>query len=359
LKWFSRAVILGATTLTLCTAGDVLATEDTSSIRFLIEPQGEQSEVKKNAIKKYSKAIEIIDRHSKEKQVSIVPDLDSELYQSYIKQFGGAIGFFSEEETNEIIEFVKFMDLYENYDQNKKIKYYKDKKDKGEELTYAENMEMQSLIPSDPSEPETSYDEPSYVQAEDPPSGEAPTEAEAINYAAAANGYDKYKARDYARTWTTNDGRLLRNNSVYPYYSNYNNCTSCWNDCTNFVSQAIKAGGLRHQVDNYAGDAYNWYYNNTRPSNTWGGAHNFYNHMKYRAGVASSSSYLTTGDVVNADFSKDGHIDHTAIITYHSSSTGYKWLTQHTSDMEEKTHLSTWFSKGYKVYGYELDKADN
>ncbi|PAF20231.1 hypothetical protein CHH61_23085, partial [Shouchella clausii] len=86
----------------------------------------------------------------------------------------------------------------------------------------------------------------------------------------------------------------------------------------------------------------------------------FYTHWKARAGVASSVSALQTGDAVNADFTGDGSIDHTALITENTGSySSNKYLTQHTTDKKETTTLATWYNSGYKVYGYEMDKASN
>lgn len=31
-----------------------------------------------------------------------------------------------------------------------------------------------------------------------------------------------------------------------------------------------------------------WYYSDSKPSHTWGGAHNFYKHWKKRAGIAKN-----------------------------------------------------------------------
>lgn len=43
------------------------------------------------------------------------------------------------------------------------------------------------------------------------------------------------------------NGLVTRNNSKYPYYKKSKKCESCWNDCTKFVSQAIKAGGMKYR----------------------------------------------------------------------------------------------------------------
>ena len=169
-----------------------------------------------------------------------------------------------------------------------------------------------------------------------------------------ANGYDNIAARDYAYKWW---------NGRNPLYAYKNGCKvtdkSCWNDCTNFVSQALYAGGMKMKQGSSYTSSSSWSYG-VVPSHTWGGAQNFYLHWKSRAGVASSVSDLQTGDAVNADFDNDGDMEHTAIITKNTgSASSQKYLTQHTDDKKETTTLANWYNSGYKVYGYELDKASN
>ncbi|WP_312027582.1 amidase domain-containing protein [Paenibacillus cucumis (ex Kampfer et al. 2016)] len=169
-------------------------------------------------------------------------------------------------------------------------------------------------------------------------------------------------ARDYAYSWWNK-----RNPTYSTYYAEKEGCnvanSSCWskwNDCTNFVSQAIYAGGMKFRTGSHvtADDA--WKFGPLMPTHTWGGAQNFYKHWSQRAGVASSVAALQTGDAVNADFGADGHVDHTAIITKNTgNNNNNKFLTQHTTDKKETSTLQDWYTAGYKVYGYEMDKATN
>lgn len=100
-----------------------------------------------------------------------------------------------------------------------------------------------------------------------------------------------------------------------------------------------------------------WYYSDSKPSHTWGGAHNFYKHWKKRAGIAKKSGSLGKGDVVNIDFQNDGKIDYTVIITKVKS--GKQYYTQHTTDSKNKNTISDLYKKGYTLYGYDMDKASN
>ncbi|WP_066229028.1 amidase domain-containing protein [Metabacillus fastidiosus] len=305
-----------------------------------------KNEDKQDGEKKYKKAMKIAEKYFKEKGIILSNNFDDRNYQQAIISLGAAIESFKGKDQEEILEFVGFMDLYENYADNERIAVLKESFDSG----VIEEDELEELL--------------SFTPADDIFTSESPelynTDGMASVMAAAKNGYDNIKARDYARKWTSNT-EILRNNKAYPYYSSVNkNCHSCWNDCTNFVSQAIYAGGMKFRgTTNWLSNS-NWWYNNAKPSNTWGGAHNFYNHWKDRAAVVSSVSSLQVGDVVNADFKGDGHIDHTAIITKDDGKlSSNKHLTQHTDDYKEKTTLKNWYDKGYKVYGYEMDKASN
>ncbi|RSK44885.1 hypothetical protein EJA13_20505 [Bacillus canaveralius] len=261
----------------------------------------------------------LVNEYFVNKGVDVVQDLDNVEYQQNVKSLGTAMDEFSSKDFKVILEFVKFIDLYENYEKNEKINKLKLKKSSPQNsISNIKESELEELLPiTDTEETLDTIVNPGYSLM-------------------AANGYNPTAARDYAYKWTSNTS-TLRNNSQFPYYSGYYGCTSCWNDFTNFVSQALAAGSMR-QIDGY-----DWYYSNSGPSHSWGGANSFYKVWKVRAGIASSVSSLGVGDVVNADFDKDGDIDHTAIITRSSStSSSGKWLTQHTSDKEEQTTVGTW-----------------
>ncbi|MGA5690613.1 amidase domain-containing protein [Cytobacillus pseudoceanisediminis] len=323
---------------------NVKKVEKVKNLKTVSGMSNSQKDAKKNGEKKYKKAMEIAEKFFAEKGIIVSNNLDDKDYQEAILSLGGNIESFKENEKKDILDFVVFMDFYENYETNERIDELKESFNNG----VIEEEELEELL--------------SYAPADEQITSETSSEPEGLisPMAVYANGYNNIAARDYAYKWTSNSS-TLRNNSQYPYYSNQNNgCYSCWNDCTNFVSQAIRAGGMKFRgTTNWLSNS-NWWYNNAKPSNTWGGAHNFYNHWKSRAGIASSVSALQTGDVVNADFGGDGHIDHTAIITRNTgSASSNKYLTQHTSDKEELTTLANWYNSGYKVYGYEMDKANN
>lgn len=197
-----------------------------------------------------------------------------------------------------------------------------------------------------------------------------------------SNGYSSNKATQYAKQWWNRT-----NNTDFPYYANYykqdlnsNDYNDLdenaegqsairrgWSDCTNFVSQCLSYGGFQYRKSGLIlphRQSKNWYYDNGKPSHTWGGANNFYQHWESRAGIAKTSDLLTAGDVISVDFTKDGDIDHTAIITSNINNTNEsKLLTQHSIDRSEFLptgdyfSLANLYSQDYKIYGYEMDKA--
>ena len=199
-----------------------------------------------------------------------------------------------------------------------------------------------------------------------------------------SSSYDTAEVVAYARTWWNKT-----NNTDYPYYAEYNGMDTSrndynsldsgrsgqsdpargWSDCADFVSQCLAAGGvpqiksgliLPHQKTG------NWYYNDDKPSHTWGGASNFYNHWKERVGVASSSADLGVGDAVSIDFGGDGSPDHTVIIVSAESTDSSKHLASHTTDRYMYYYsngtlnpftLSYLYGNDWTIYGYEIDEA--
>ena len=137
--------------------------------------------------------------------------------------------------------------------------------------------------------------------------------------------YDSTKAQKYAEKWWNGY------NNEYPMYAK---------DCTNYVSQALEAGGLKQD------STWNWYYDtfNTDSTPAWCNADELRKYL-----VKSGRGYVkkywdtnpdtsrenppdsTTGanslfiaNVVFYDWQSDGDFDHAAIITSYQTSTGNK-----------------------------------
>ncbi|MFK4300279.1 hypothetical protein ABH892_000371 [Paenibacillus sp. RC254] len=307
----------------------------------------ETNVTKDEALKQYAKAFDIVEKYIAEKNIKINQDLDNIEYQRFIKSLGVSLDDFSESDRQEIVKLVKFVDLYENAEKNKIINNLKSKL-YAKSINEKDLAELLELVP-------VSLSEASTV--------EAPTTVEASVYQEKAdikplryaNGYSSVNARDYAYKWWDD-----RNPTYSKYYADYFGCSvsrACWNDCTNFVSQALYAGGMLEWDGLYLTGDDAWYFRNGspfKPSHSWGGSNNFYNHWKYRAKLASITNDMSMGDPVNADFNNDGDIDHTAIITEFTN--GRFFLTQHTIDRKDAP-LSTWYSNGYKVYAWKMSTA--
>lgn len=138
--------------------------------------------------------------------------------------------------------------------------------------------------------------------------------------------YSGSAAASYARTWA------LSTNSSYPRNGN---------DCTNFASQAVLAGGWTmaggscgDRTDDVAwwyGD-WNCWYPGVNRSYTWAGAQNFFNFLS-TSGRGSTASYiydLNVGDVLQV--AHGGHVGHTTIVTGKDATTGNLLLSYHTRD---------------------------
>ncbi|MNW44929.1 putative amidase domain protein [compost metagenome] len=315
------------------------------TINYLIVPNPDKEIAREEGEVKFKKVINELEGYFRSTGQNVSSNLDDKDFQESILSLGGEVWSIPTEDPKQLIELIKFIDLYENYEINEKIDVLSAKL-KSDTIQERELSELSSLA----------YLADHISTLED---SNQSYENNVTTFAAGSNGYDPTDARDYARTWVSNTA-TLRNNSQFGYYSNYYNCTNCWNDCTNFVSQALMAGGMTHYTWGGISDSDSWWYSNTGPSHSWGGAHNFYLHWRDRAGVAAYVSDLGVGDVINADFAGDGHIDHTAIITLSTgSSSSNKWLSQHTTDKKEVSTVADWFSSGYTVYGYEMDKSEN
>lgn len=146
---------------------------------------------------------------------------------------------------------------------------------------------------------------------------------------------NKKKVVNYATKWAK---------SYNPAYRKYGN------DCTNFVSQALYAGGWKHVNGYYKSDA-KWYGNSSFTSWTWSGAENFYRFARNeskRASRLGSVYSLVPGDVLQYKSAGQKNMSHTMVTTkkingvpylsYHTNSTLNKPFTQ------MKSLKVTWFA---------------
>ncbi|MDS1029006.1 amidase domain-containing protein [Bacillota bacterium LX-D] len=145
------------------------------------------------------------------------------------------------------------------------------------------------------------------------------------------NSYNRQKAVEYALTYA------LSPNPQYQYISV---------DCSNFISQCLRAGSAPMVY----GTSRPWWYNNMGTANTdddrwsvsWAVAHSLYWCLKVRGktnfwglrGIeVSNLAELELGDIIQYE-GEDGVIYHSAIVTDFTTENGSKvpLITQHTYD---------------------------
>jgi hypothetical protein len=133
-------------------------------------------------------------------------------------------------------------------------------------------------------------------------------------------------AYDYA-AMTTYAEKYWKN-----YNASYRRFTSAGGDCTNFLSQALKAGGWK-TVTNSTEDYDTWWYGTSGQSDSWVGVNewSWFTQTAKRTTALANAYQMDLGDALQVDFDRDGSKDHSMITTYRSSS-GVPYLTYHDVD---------------------------
>ena len=115
--------------------------------------------------------------------------------------------------------------------------------------------------------------------------------------------YDRLQAVKYADTWW---------NEYNPAYQTFEN------DCTNYISQCLRAGGapMRGQPNRSRG----WWYSGNVWSYSWSVAHALNLYLQnsvdgLRAKEVSGPEELLLGDIICYDFEGDGRFNHNTIVT--------------------------------------------
>ncbi|MFI0234207.1 amidase domain-containing protein [Streptomyces sp. NPDC017086] len=145
-----------------------------------------------------------------------------------------------------------------------------------------------------------------------------------------ATGYD-YKAMvAYAQKYWKNY------NPAYPDF----NGQGAGGDCTNFVSQALKAGGWKH-APGYTNDFHKWFGNSDIQSDSFVGVNEFswFALSSKRATSLASVYQLDLGDVLQMDFNRDGSKDHSMIVTYRDSR-GVPYVSYHSTNTYNRSVAS-------------------
>ncbi|MFF2809118.1 amidase domain-containing protein [Streptomyces sp. NPDC058000] len=145
-----------------------------------------------------------------------------------------------------------------------------------------------------------------------------------------ATGYDYNAMAAYATKYWS------RYNPDYPDF----NGASDGGDCTNFVSQALKAGGWQH-VPGYTTDFHKWFGNSEIQSDSFVGVNEFswFALSSKRASSLANVYQMDIGDVLQLDFDRDGSKDHSMIVTNRSRQ-GMPYVTYHSTNTYNRSVAS-------------------
>ncbi|WP_338933089.1 amidase domain-containing protein [Streptomyces netropsis] len=182
--------------------------------------------------------------------------------------------------------------------------------------------------------------------------------------AAVASAGSPPKGTPASTSWTTRTVRKTSGTSGYnyaamaayaeKYWKNYNPAYRKFNDaggdCTNFISQALKAGGWKDDSGTYS-DYRNWWYNSSNQTTSWVGANEWawFTLSAKRATNLSNVYQMDVGDILQMDFERDGSKDHSMMTTYRSRS-GVPYLTYHSTNTYRKSVASIVASNPGSVY---------
>ena len=155
--------------------------------------------------------------------------------------------------------------------------------------------------------------------------------------------YNREAAVAYARKWWNSA------NPAYPFFSV---------DCTNFISQCLRAGGA--PMYGYPNRSKGWWLQGGTWSFSWSVAHSlrwFIDSSKQglRAKRVMNASELQIGDVIFYDFQGDGRIDHSTIVT--SMHNGEPYVHAHTSNSADRHYSyldSTAYTPNMTYYFYHI-----
>ena len=155
-----------------------------------------------------------------------------------------------------------------------------------------------------------------------------------IKTQAYSGGFDEGMARKYALNWAQGF-----NTNGWEKYREYKIANQTGGDCTNFVSQALRAGGIRfvnkgklNNNINSSDNTNNWYHGDTNSSTSasWKGTQAFWQHFSQNQRNSRTRYSINTdnknkikdfvndlgwGDVVSFDLNSNGIMDHTMIVT--------------------------------------------
>jgi hypothetical protein len=135
--------------------------------------------------------------------------------------------------------------------------------------------------------------------------------------------YDRLNAVKYAETWW---------NSYNPRFSKFTN------DCTNYISQCLRAGGA--PMTGYPNRSKGWWMQNNSWTYSWTVAHSFRWYLPnarvgLRAVEVNRPEELKLGDIICYDFEGDGRFNHTTIVTAKDAD-GMPLVNAHTTNSRKR-----------------------
>ncbi|MFF8727586.1 amidase domain-containing protein [Streptomyces sp. NPDC015171] len=143
------------------------------------------------------------------------------------------------------------------------------------------------------------------------------------------------------------------------YWNKYNadypdfNGQGAGGDCTNFVSQSLKAGGWKH-VPGYTTDFHKWFGNSEIQSDSFVGVNEFswFALSSKRVTSLANVYQMDLGDVLQMDFNRDGSKDHSMIVTYRDNR-GVPYVSYHSTNTYNRSVASLVASySGAAFYAY-------
>ncbi|NEY33982.1 hypothetical protein GTU99_17545 [Streptomyces sp. PRKS01-65] len=120
------------------------------------------------------------------------------------------------------------------------------------------------------------------------------------------------------------------------YNSNYRKFSDVGGDCTNFISQALRAGGWKNDTGWYKSYK-NWWYNSSNQTTSWVNVNYWASFALHsdRAYNLDNVYKLGIGDILQMDFNGNRSKDHSMITTYKSG--GVPYLTYHSTNTYRKS----------------------
>lgn len=137
--------------------------------------------------------------------------------------------------------------------------------------------------------------------------------SQSAQLAPAGTTYQRSSAANYARCYALG------------YNPAYRNWIPQNADCTNFVSQCVRAGGWPMKIVLYCDNTNAWWYDYIpgRQTPSWIGAHDFFVFtIGNGRGNTSSEANMQAGDILSIDYEPDGRINHQMIFSRKDSVKG-------------------------------------